>query len=282
MADVVEDAQVEPVKDNRPKPTQEALVRVKDQAVTARNTDGMPLMEAATVLEKGGLLKQGETAAKLMTKLAFGRGIGLADVASVNGIHFSQNGTLVLSAALMLNLMKRSGRYKMRYLERNDDLCSIQMWEKVDGEWWDLGTPVSFSRKDAERAGLMGKDTYKKYTRQMLTARCLSDAFKTHCADCVNGVAVYTPEEIDGSGFRTDPETLELVQEAEVVRVQPAKKGPDKVSEIRDLMAGTGTDERSFLQTLLKKEDAAKLTGAEQDKVLAILKSKKANQPAAF
>lgn len=285
MAEVIEDAVVEVVQ----KPAQTALVKAPPtKTQTAKNTDELALVEAATVLVKSGLAKTGEDVGKIVAKIAFGRGIGLADVQSVNGLHFSQNGTLVMSAALMLNLIKRSGKYRIKYLERNDEIVTIQIWEKFPEGWWDLGTPVSFSWKDAVAAKLSTKATYQQFRRQMLTARCISDLFKTHCADALCGVACYTPEEIDGVGFRTDPETLEMVPDVEV---RPAAKRPTPtpvvtqatvdqalVKEVNRLLDLLGSDRTQFL-TYFKVDSVEALTQAQAEKALGLLLEKQKAMP---
>lgn len=267
------------------KPTSTAVAKAPpSKTQTVNNTDELALVESAKMLVSSGLAKTGEDLGKIVAKIAFGRGIGLSDVTSVNGLSFSKNGTLVLSAALMLSLIKRSGKYRMKYIERNDQICTIEMWERIDNEWWHLGVPVSFSVDDAKKAKLMDKDTYKQYTRQMLTARCISDVFKVHCADCVNGAAVYTPEEIDGSGYRTDPETLEMVPEVvpktgskpKVVQVTPVD---DRLGELSELLTKTKSDEKQFLSQLCGVDSAAKLTPDQVSKAISTLKIKAAAMP---
>jgi hypothetical protein len=44
--------------------------------------------------------------------------------------------------------------------------------------------------EDAKRAGLSG-DNWRKYTRAMLFARCISAGYKTHCPDALGAAPVY-------------------------------------------------------------------------------------------
>lgn len=53
--------------------------------------------------------------------------------------------------------------------------------------------------EDAQRAGLAGKDVWKKYPKMMLRARCLSDGIASHCPETARGLRVYGEGEIGGS-----------------------------------------------------------------------------------
>jgi len=57
---------------------------------------------------------------------------------------------------------------------------------------------------DAKAAGLDQKDNWKKYKRNMLFARALSNGQKWYAPDVFNGATVYTPDElgadVDGDG----------------------------------------------------------------------------------
>src|SRR4029077_11710975 len=59
-------------------------------------------------------------------------------------------------------------------------------------------TPSSvFTLEDAERAGLRG-DNYRKFPRNMLFARAMTNGARVHCPEVFVG-AVYTPDElVDG------------------------------------------------------------------------------------
>ncbi len=49
---------------------------------------------------------------------------------------------------------------------------------------------------DAKKAGLSGKDVWKKYPRNMLFYRALTSGVRLYCPDVTGGVVVYTAEEI--------------------------------------------------------------------------------------
>ena len=53
--------------------------------------------------------------------------------------------------------------------------------------------------KDASAAGLTNKDNWKKYPRNMLFARAISNGQKWYAPDVYNGVTVYTPDEMGAS-----------------------------------------------------------------------------------
>ncbi len=285
MAEAIEDAEVTKAVAKQPVKSA-AMVKAEEKKYVAKNTDELALVDAAQVLVKSGLARTGEDVGKIVAKIAFGRGIGLSDVQAVNGLNFSQNGTLVMGAALMLNLIKRSGKYRMRYEERNDDIVTIRVWEKIDGDWFDLGVPVSFSWKDAQTAGLAVKETYKKYRRQMLTARAISDVFKVHCADALCGMAAYTPEELDLSDYRTDPETLEMVPVTVVgtkATPKPAahsEAAASRLPEVNDLITATKTDVAQFLSHF-GVDAVEKLTPPQQESAIRLLLEKKRAMPKA-
>jgi hypothetical protein len=204
-----------------------ATVDKKPTAIaTAKSLDELSLTEAAKVLMASGLVRGGEDMGKILTKLSFGRDLGLPAVSSINGIGIGPNASIILSAALMRLLINRSGKYKLRVTKRDIKGSEIEVFERADGDWESCGVPISFTAEDAKRAGLDTKDTYKKYPVDMYYARCLAAAFRTYCPDCAAGTAVYLPEEIDNSGYKTEPVSGEMIVEAETVSTK--KKSTSK------------------------------------------------------
>lgn len=70
---------------------------------------------------------------------------------------------------------------------------------------------VTWTTKDAERAGLTGNPTWKKFPRQMLRARCISEAVRSIFPAVLSGC--YAPEEVAEFApvqVQTEPEPLAI------------------------------------------------------------------------
>lgn len=93
-----------------------------------------------------------------------------------------------------------------------DLMMRIAIQRGVTIEWISLTDEVAHARfrrpsfpdhvaqwtiEDARRAGLAGKDVWKKYPRAMLRARCVSEALRAWAPD-VLGAGVYVEGEFDG------------------------------------------------------------------------------------
>jgi hypothetical protein len=80
---------------------------------------------------------------------------------------------------------------------------------------------VSWTIKDAERAGLTGNPTWKKFPRQMLKARCISEAVRGIFPAVLSGL--YAPEEVqEFAPIQAEPEpTPTITVESETVQTEP-------------------------------------------------------------
>lgn len=217
-----------------------------------------------------------KSAAQAGVKLMIARELGLG-VTAISNIHLVE-GKIQLGYQILIALVKRSGKYNMRFLERTDELVRI--------EWFEDGESVGFSKfdmKDAERAGLTkpsrsgNPSNFTKYPIRMLTARAVSDGFSTYAPECAGG-ALYTDFEISGdepaaapaprpiATARTfEPAPSEEVVDAEVVPDAPAGKEAAEDAYTSEPVSGTTPTERvkSMLASLTTEErDAVKLACA--------------------
>lgn len=134
---------------------------------------------------------QNRAIAQIGVKILAGREMGYGAFASVQGIHVIQ-GKPTLSANLMAAAVKAHPRYNYKVTVMTDDEVSIQFYE--DGQPSGVS---AFTKKDATAAGLLGKDIWKKFPRNMLFSRALSNGVRWFTPDVFNGNTMYTPEELD-------------------------------------------------------------------------------------
>lgn len=135
-----------------------------------------------------GFFADAKDAAQAMIKIQAGSELGLAPIQSMTGINVIK-GRITLSAGLMAALIKRAG-YKLRVRWEPQPLCCIvSLYEGND-----LLGDSSFSVEDAKQAGLSG-DNWRKYPRNMLYARAVSNAARWYTPEVLTGC--YLPDELE-------------------------------------------------------------------------------------
>jgi hypothetical protein len=119
--------------------------------------------------------------------MVYGHELGLRPMTALREI-FIIEGTPSCSARLMRSLIYRAG-HRLEFREQSRTQVVVY-GERCDGQ----GTAtVTWDIEDARAAGLVGKDVWKRYPRQMLTARATSELARLIFADVTIG---YTPEEL--------------------------------------------------------------------------------------
>ena len=146
---------------------------------------------------KSGMFSDVKNAMQAIVKIQAGNELGLPPFASISGINIIQ-GKAVLGANLIATLIKNDPRYDYRIVKSTDEICEIKFYENGA----EIGTS-SFTIKEAQTAGLTGKDNWKKYTSDMLFARAISRGSRRHTPGIFGGAPVYTPDEL---GADTDPD----------------------------------------------------------------------------
>jgi len=159
------------------------------------------------VFATSGFFQDARQAAQAVVKILAGKELGFGPVASMTGIHLVK-GRVTLSANLIAAAIKRSKKYNYKVKTFTDQECLIEFYE--NGE---LAGSSGFSVKQASAAGLSG-DNWRKYPRNMLFARAMSNGAKWYCADVFSG-PVYTPEEMEsvvGPDEEVNTETGEITK----------------------------------------------------------------------
>lgn len=165
-----------------------AIVKHEQPVSIIRSMDDAE--RAARSMAASGFFADSQQAAKAVVKILAGQELGFGPFASMTGVNIIQNKP-VLAANLMAAAVKRQGKYNYRVTRLDDTGCELTFFE--NGQ--EVGKS-KFEKADAEKAGLLGKDNWKKYPRNMYFARALSNGQKWYAPDVFNGVTVYTPDEL--------------------------------------------------------------------------------------
>jgi hypothetical protein len=145
---------------------------------------------AAKSMVASGFFADSKSAAQAVVKILAGQELGFGPFASMTGVNIIQNKP-VLAANLLAAAVKRQGKYNYRVVEMTDTGCELAFFEYGQ----EVGRSI-FGKADAEKAGLLLKDNWKKYPRNMYFARALSNGQKWYAPDIFNGATVYTPDEL--------------------------------------------------------------------------------------
>jgi hypothetical protein len=149
-------------------------------------------MKLAQVLVASRLLPRSvATPEAAFAIIATGRELGLTAMQSLRSIHVIE-GKPTLSADLVAALVKsRADVCEWFRLVRSDaQVATYQTKRRGEPE----PTTMSFSWEDAQRAGVTGKDNWRKYPAAMLRARCITALARAVYPDLAMGI--YDPDEI--------------------------------------------------------------------------------------
>jgi hypothetical protein len=155
------------------------------------------------VLAASGYFDDARQAAQAVVKVLAGAELGFGPIAAMTGVYIVK-GRVTLSANLMAAAIKRHPKYDYRVKDLTDDKAEVAFFERGH----EIGSS-EFTMADARRANLTGSDNWKKYPRNMLLWRAMSNGAKFYCPDAFSGAPVYTPDEL---GADVDPQTGEIIE----------------------------------------------------------------------
>lgn len=148
------------------------------------------------LLFESGMFTNVSSAAQAAVKVLAGKELGIGPIQSMTDLHVV-DGKVAVSSALLGALILRSGRYTYTVTEHDATKCMIEF--SRDGQ--SLGVS-SFTRDDAQRAGLTSNPTWVQHPRNVLFARAMSHGARWYCPDVFSGV-VYTAQELGADGDNT-------------------------------------------------------------------------------
>jgi hypothetical protein len=202
---------------------------MSEQTAITRSTNVIQTFDdaerAAKAMAGSGFFQDARQASQAIVKILAGQELGFGPFASMTGVHIIKEKP-VLAANLMAAAVKRSGKYNYRVVKHDDTICHLEFFENWNGKWEKQGDSI-FTIEDAKRAGVYDSNAnWRKYPRNQLFARAMSNGQKWYAPDAFNGATVYTPDELgaiedaDG-GVIVQPEPAQIV-EGHAVEVKTA------------------------------------------------------------
>jgi hypothetical protein len=177
------------------------------------------LRSMGELMARSGFFADSRDAAQAAVKILAGQELGFGPFASMTGVHVIK-GKCAVSANLLAAAVKRSKRYDFKVRKNTETEAAIEFFEGKEP----LGVST-FTIEDAKTAGLTSNDTYKRFPRNMLYARAMSNGVRWFCPDLFGG-PVYVPEElgaaVDGDG--------NVVAESPAVETPKALPAPASVA----------------------------------------------------
>lgn len=196
---------------------------------------------AARAMSASGFFADTKLAAQAVVKILAGAELGFGPFASMTGVNIIQNKP-VLAANLIAAAVNRSGKYHYRVVSMSNLECVLDFFEGKEK----IGTS-KFTMEDAKQAGLEFKDNWKKYPKNMLFARAISNGQKWFVPDAFNGATVYTPDEMgateDAEGNMTGAPMIEarIIPDPEPVPVENVNQETGEITEAVELIETMGS-----------------------------------------
>lgn len=133
----------------------------------------------------------------VLLAMELGDALGISPIQAITAVHVIE-GKPSASADLIGSLVRKAGH---RLRVTGDDKQATAIVIRADDP--DFPFEATWDIAKAQKAGLTGKDVWKKYPAAMLKARAITEACRAGASDALYGV-VYTPEElgaeVDGDG----------------------------------------------------------------------------------
>ena len=143
---------------------------------------------ASEMMATSKLLPSWDTKEKIMSLMLLCRAEGSDPVTAVNRYDNIQGRVTKKPKAMLQDFLAMGG--KVKWIEKNTTIAKAEFTTPQGDKHTD-----QFTIEDAQRAGLTGKDVWKKYTESMLTARCISKALNSFFPSATG--LLYTPEEME-------------------------------------------------------------------------------------
>jgi len=182
-------------------PKVEAIVKRQSDQLLA---DPKDMRTLAQDLVNSQMFPNAKSVPGVIAIIQAGFELGIPPVAALNTMSVI-NGRLALEAKALLAIAQKKAGVSWKVLKEDDTGCEMEFARPGFSP-----INVTFTEKEAKEAGLLGKQNWKTYKRDMYFARCASRGVRRIAPDAVLGM--YSREEMmDIPSNRQEPENARRV-----------------------------------------------------------------------
>jgi hypothetical protein len=176
---------------------------------------------------------------KIFMVLLAAQELGIKPMMALNGGIWNIQGKIEVSAKLMNAMIRRYG-HSINIVECNDKKCVLLGKRADNGDSF----TSEFSVEDAVKAGIAGRDTWKKYTEDMLYSRAMSRLARRLFADVI-GTAYVEGEIVDALAIKEDERKGKIIEIQEPTKAETPKETAEEFMK-REMIEHDAEDIRAF------------------------------------
>lgn len=199
--------------------------------------------------------------------IARAKGLGIHPFEALNGLFYNVNGKIGMSTETMAALVRKRGHSITKDPKSNGEICILHGKRADTGDTW----TCSFSKEDAQKAGLWDGPTWKKYSQIMLYNRCMSMLFRQLFPDLSMG-AGYVEDELKEIArvdeYKLPVTECEVVQPT-VIKVDspPLENKEELIINLGNILQDCGDDYEDKILAYYKIKNIEQIPDAELSKV---------------
>jgi hypothetical protein len=212
--------------------------------IQVTNMDDLARM--STAIARSGMFKDAQTPERAAVKMMFAMAMGFEPITGLTGVDIIE-GNPTPNGHFWAAALESHPRYDYEVTRSDSEACTIVFYRdgKRRGE-------VTWTIEDAKRAGLAGKDNWRKYPRAMLYNRAMTEGGRMFCPQLFGGVRAYNPEELDhiAPAAAAEPPPLPPAPQAPP---PPAAAPPAPEVEDAEVIDAGPVDDRPITQAQRKR-----------------------------
>lgn len=143
----------------------------------------------AEQIAKSGLFPEVRTTEAAFALMMLADSEGIHPMQAMRRFHIVQGRPAMKADTMLAEFQERGG--KVKWVQHTETVCEAQF----TASGLSIDVTVKWTLEDAKRAGLFEKDIWKKYPRQMLRGRVISEGIRMAMPAII--VGIYTPEETE-------------------------------------------------------------------------------------